>query len=140
MTYLILSRGAHYEDISSLLTTLNTTLAYMTDTYPSMQIIYRNTVPGHLNIAGEDRYGPPLYEAQNMTDLPYHWGDFFLQNHPVKDFLDEFYPQIIYLDVYTSTVLRRDSHCVNDGLHYCIPGPIDEWVVLLYNVLHLLQV
>lgn len=40
------------------------------------------------------------------------------------------------IDSYTPTVLRPDLHRGGaDCLHYCIPGPVDHWVRLLYNVL-----
>ncbi|CAM9681598.1 unnamed protein product [Ectocarpus sp. 4 AP-2014] len=40
------------------------------------------------------------------------------------------------LDAYSPTILRADFHASEeDGLHYCLPGPIDHWVVLLYNIL-----
>lgn len=39
------------------------------------------------------------------------------------------------LDAYGPTILRADSHAGEDGLHYCVPGPIDHWVTLLYNIL-----
>lgn len=40
------------------------------------------------------------------------------------------------LDAYTPTVLRADSHIGDhDCLHYCVPGPADHWVTLLYNML-----
>ena len=103
-----------------------------------MTILYRNTVPGHVQIHGEYRFSPPLLEAQNLTGHPHHWDKFHSQNIEVEAFLERYFPRVVYLDVYTSTVLRRDSYCVKDGLHYCIPGPIDEWVVLLFNTMKLL--
>lgn len=40
------------------------------------------------------------------------------------------------LDAYSPTILRPDSHQGgNDCLHYCLPGPVDHWVTLLYNML-----
>lgn len=41
------------------------------------------------------------------------------------------------LDAYTPTVLRADGHhgVGEDCLHYCVPGPVDHWVTLLYNIL-----
>lgn len=40
------------------------------------------------------------------------------------------------LDAYTPTILRADLHNGGeDCVHYCMPGPIDHWVVLLYNML-----
>ena len=45
-------------------------------------------------------------------------------------------PRWALLDAYTPTVLRADMHGrKGDGLHYCIPGPLDHWVSLLYNML-----
>ncbi|CAN0531880.1 unnamed protein product, partial [Laminaria digitata] len=40
------------------------------------------------------------------------------------------------LDAYTPTLLRPDLHHGDgDCLHYCVPGPVDHWVTLLYNIL-----
>ena len=45
--------------------------------------------------------------------------------------------QVLYMDVYSSTLHRADNHVgwLDDCLHYCQPGPIDEWSVFLYNAL-----
>ncbi len=45
--------------------------------------------------------------------------------------------QVLYLDVVTATARRADSHA--DGLHYCLPGPPDTWVTLLFNALVLID-
>lgn len=40
------------------------------------------------------------------------------------------------LDAYTPTTLRADSHIGGrDCLHYCLPGPVDHWITLLYNII-----
>lgn len=45
------------------------------------------------------------------------------------------------MDAYTPGVMRADAHVGmrangrKDCLHYCVPGPIDHWIVLLYNML-----
>lgn len=40
------------------------------------------------------------------------------------------------LDAYTPTIVRADMHGTQgDGAHYCIPGPVDHWITLLYNIL-----
>lgn len=40
------------------------------------------------------------------------------------------------MDIYSPTVLRADSHHGNgDCLHSCMPGPVDHWVTLFYNIL-----
>ena len=47
----------------------------------------------------------------------------------------------LYLDVMGPTRLRHDSHLrpPGDCLHYCQPGPLDEWVNMLYNSLRAMQ-
>lgn len=40
------------------------------------------------------------------------------------------------LDAYSPTLLRADMHIGgNDCLHYCLPGPADHWITLLYNII-----
>lgn len=46
---------------------------------------------------------------------------------------------VLYMDVDAATALRGDGHIQKedkswDCLHYCIPGPIDHWVNLLFNM------
>lgn len=42
----------------------------------------------------------------------------------------------ILLDAYSPTVLRADMHIGGkDCLHYCMPGPTNNWVTLLYNII-----
>lgn len=42
----------------------------------------------------------------------------------------------VLLDAYTPTVLRSDMHHGGDDcLHYCMPGPADHWITLLYNII-----
>eukprot|EP01041_Mallomonas_annulata_P003234 gene3234-6399_t len=54
--------------------------------------------------------------------------------------LHEKFPEVLFLDVSTATNLRCDSHgdFAIDGLHYCIPGPIDTWAVFLQHALHVI--
>ena len=42
---------------------------------------------------------------------------------------------IVELDVDSFDKLRSDSHRPGDCLHQCLPGPVDTWNRLLYNVL-----
>jgi hypothetical protein len=46
------------------------------------------------------------------------------------------YVQILYLDFAKPTELRSDSHIGGkDCLHYCIPGPEDNWVVWIMDAI-----
>lgn len=67
----------------------------------------------------------------------WNWSGFPKLNELLeKAFLDDPEDGWRLLDVYTPTVLRADSHVGGpDCLHYCIPGPVDHWVRLFYNML-----
>ena len=44
----------------------------------------------------------------------------------------------VLLDAYTPSFFRADMHMGGDGpdcLHYCMHGPMDHWVRLLYNII-----
>lgn len=48
-------------------------------------------------------------------------------------------PDIFILDVVPATKLRHDSHPnFHDGLHYCVPGPVDFWVRYFISSLELI--
>ena len=136
---LIYNRGAHYVADDVLLYELNSTLSFLHHYYPTISIIYRSTSPGHINFQ-DLRYSPPLSSKHHyMATSVHNWDLFEHQNELTKHLLHRHYHDILYLDIYPSTVLRGDGHCSIDGLHYCIPGPIDQWVVFLYNALSILD-
>lgn len=60
-----------------------------------------------------------------------------IQNELTEELLRSHYPNVLYLDVATQTNLRRDSHF--DNIHYCFPGPIDSWILLIFNALKLIN-
>ncbi|CAB1096144.1 unnamed protein product [Ectocarpus sp. CCAP 1310/34] len=103
-------------------------------------LVVRNTVPGH----GEsfDRmFGGPV-DLDTALDLVakgpprYKWTTFGDRNKLLEEAFEATNGGWTLLDAYSPTILRADSHAsATDGLHYCLPGPIDHWVVLLYNIL-----
>jgi len=136
---LIYNRGAHYVSDDILLYELNNTLSFLQHHYPDISIIYRSTSPGHVNFQ-DLRYSRPLSSKHQYVSTSVHnWDQFEHQNELTRLFLNLYYRNIIYLDIYPSTMLRGDGHNTIDGLHYCIPGPIDQWVVFLYNTLNILH-
>lgn len=166
---MVLNRGAHFRNSTEVLRVLNNTLSYMQTHHPYISLIYRSTSPAHPNCsetafakpledypryAGWDpfpRPGEPAWRDPLLKNLAmepsiernydaYHWAEFYQQNQVVRAFLRRHFPRVLYLDVYPSTFLRPDSHMSSeDCLHYCIPGPVDNWVVLFYNALSLVQ-
>jgi len=135
---IIANRGVHYVPNDVVLTELEHTLSYLRQYHGGVSLIYRSSAPGHKNF-DEVRYSAPLSsEAEAQLDR-FSWDKLKLQNSLIRQLLRNSFTEVLYLDVYPSSVLRHDGHTTEDGLHYCIPGPIDNWVVLFYNLLSLLQ-
>lgn len=145
VSLLIMNRGTHYSDSDDdLINELRKTFTYLNENYPNISIVYRNTPSGHdlLETFQQHVFDLPLtmkpdYNSLNFTNPNWHYQDFERQNHLVEEMIKTEFPYILHLDVFTSTVLRRDSHV--DPLHYCIPGPIDNWMSILYNALNLIS-
>jgi len=159
VSLLLVNSGAHYLPTEPLLKNLNEFLQHVYRHLPDISIIYRNTPSGHPNcenhvhdiplsplsplinnsvpvvIASQSNTNTNTYD--NVTFHPeYKWEEILAQNTDVHSFLAQNYPQVLYLDVVTSTMLRHDSHPSGDDcLHYCLAGPVDSWLVLHYNAL-----
>ncbi|CAI5515036.1 unnamed protein product [Closterium sp. Naga37s-1] len=121
---IVLNRGAHYTEDEQLVSELNATLSAIRAVAPRVLLIYRNTPPGHAHCK---HHSKPLRYRQDAAQLPHHWGDFGRQNELARR-------------VDTATGLRPDGHVMlKDGradcLHYCLPGPADTWVRMLFNIL-----
>ncbi|BBN11861.1 hypothetical protein MPTK1_5g15360 [Marchantia polymorpha subsp. ruderalis] len=136
---LLLNRGAHYENDTVYERSLRETFTALRKTYPDVQVIYRNTPPGHANCTNTTAV-PPLAQRQEFgwdgVKWPdfYSWGLFARQNVLARKIVEEF--EYIYMDVDTMLALRADGHPhPQDCLHYCLPGPSDIGVQLLYNML-----
>jgi hypothetical protein len=129
----VLNRGAHFIGTNETIAELNVTLHAITTTYPNISIVWRTTPPGHKDVS-LNFFAAPLTE---YTDVPhmYNWEQFNSQNKEVVQFLHRYYPQVLILDLATPMALRADSHV--DGLHYCLPGPLDTWAILLLNALYI---
>ncbi|KAL3688526.1 hypothetical protein R1sor_014835 [Riccia sorocarpa] len=131
---LVMNRGAHYEEDAAYAQALRNIFTILSDRFPHVRVIYRNTPPGHVHC---ETYKGPLTERQNASNLPWHWGEFHRQNQLAAKIVEEF--QYIYMDVDTMISLRADGHIgKRDCLHYCVPGPLDLSIQYLYNVLLLL--
>jgi hypothetical protein len=89
-------------------------------------------------------------ELSKGNETDWQWFDFKHANGTVeqynaysKDIIDNIPSdklQVHWLNVYNSTILRRDGHRIFgpgswDCLHYLHPGPIENWVHLFYSAL-----
>eukprot|EP00667_Euglena_gracilis_P012623 EG_transcript_12978 len=81
----------------------------------------------------------PFLPADHPQQPNWHWRDFPLQSqHLVRPLLHR---GQLYLDVLPLSQKRPDQHPGHgDCLHYCIPGPMDTWVLLLLATLQELAV
>ncbi|CAI7881564.1 unnamed protein product [Closterium sp. NIES-54] len=133
---LVMNRGAHYAGDDVFVPELRETILALRMHFPDALIVYRNTPPGHANCT---QYWEPISKRQEPETLPYNWGDFVRQNEMAREIVEA--AGAVYLDVDTMTALRADGHVGKnrrykvDCLHYCLPGPIDLWTKMLYNVL-----
>ncbi|CAI5518933.1 unnamed protein product [Closterium sp. Naga37s-1] len=133
---LVLNRGAHYVEDEEFTEQLNRTLTRVREVAPELLIIYRSTPPGHAHC---ENITAPLKEPQDPASLPFHWGEFGRQNKLARQMVEAVGG--VFMDVDPMTSLRGDGHMMppSDCLHYCLPGPLDVWTQLLYNMLlHLL--
>ncbi|CAN0404931.1 unnamed protein product [Ectocarpus fasciculatus] len=103
-------------------------------------LVVRNTVPGHGKSFDRMFDGP--VDLDTALDLVakgppvYQWTKFGDKNKLLEETFEAAHGGWTLLDAYSPTILRADYHASEkDGLHYCLPGPIDHWVVLLYNIL-----
>ncbi|CAM9165023.1 unnamed protein product [Hapterophycus canaliculatus] len=103
-------------------------------------LVVRNTPPGHGHCA-ERMFAAPIdfrAAARLVSESPeeYGWNTFDLRNEILEKSFTGSGSSWKLLDAYTPTLLRADSHrTLEDCLHYCLPGPLDLWASLLYNLL-----
>ena len=155
-TLLILNTGAHPRDHGDLATDVLSALDWVETHVPNAGVVYRSTAPAH----DEGVLDPVNYRAQRaalrpLKEVPswpvpgggrvyyditknhtWEWG--WIHMHPQNEMVAKLIAAragreggigVLHLDVWEMTGKRPDHH--KDNLHYCIPGPVDWWLVLL---------
>jgi len=143
VSMLIINTGAHFRSDEELLRTVNETLNNVRKLYPYVNIVWRSTPHGFHMFKNYllahplkredimfDKYDQPLYYPEGRS--AWNYGDFNRQNHLIQRLLNDYFPEVLYFDVFTPTVLRPDSR--HDHIHHCVPGPMDTWLEILYNI------
>ena len=141
---LVVNSGAHpreYDEFSIAMDASGKYLSERMKHFHGDKAIYvaRNTPPGHWG-CDSMQFGGPVdkHVAESSVDASpesYKWSDFEKNNVAFENgFSRE--RGWWFIDAFTPTLLRADSH-IGDGdcLHYCVPGPADHWVRLLYNII-----
>ena len=155
---LVLNRGAHYQDDTTLAQHLKNSLVPVLKAWfeecvalsNTCRLFWRTTSAGHPNC--EDYDEPRLasemepvignltyYEVTNRTD--YHWYDFQRQNklalQLLTDELGSVHVPFQVIPAYEITVGRPDGHRAHQGdcLHNCYPGKMDTYNQVLFHYL-----
>lgn len=134
---IIMNRGVWFQPMGFFARDLAATCRFLRFTFPDKLIIFRDTPPGHPYCLGCKE---PLAKPQNLSKVSwYSWNHLPQANKHAKRIVESF--GIVYMDVSTPTQFRPDGHMERnkkgqaDCLHYCLPGPTDTWVQILYNTL-----
>ncbi|KAF7725237.1 hypothetical protein EC973_000325 [Apophysomyces ossiformis] len=130
---LILNRSPVVEDDATFLHDLAWTMKVIRRTVPNALIIYRSSSIGHPYC--DDANGPmPSHLADGqLKNLPYGWSELSRRNAIARVVVET--AGGLFVDLAALTDLRPDGHVGGqDCLRYCIPGPADAWIHVLYNV------
>ena len=83
--------------------------------------------------------GHPIHKNWGWKVFPWQSGRVILplmQRLRAKPPFSKYSHRFLYLDVFPSIKLRADQHPSDlDCLHYCLPGPLDSWIIFLYNLI-----
>ncbi|CAO3626646.1 unnamed protein product [Mucor fragilis] len=131
---LLLSRSAVLGDDDVLFTRrLIQTLKVIRETSPDALVIYKSSFVGHPFC--DDAEAPldkPLSDPE-LKKLPYGWSESKRRNAIAKAVVEA--AGGLYVDLAAMVDLRPDGHVGGqDCSRYCIPGPLDATVQVLYNV------
>ncbi|KAG2174231.1 hypothetical protein INT43_004252 [Umbelopsis isabellina] len=135
---LILNRGGSYVPDDEFRDQLIETMKNIRNVKLDHLIIYRSTPIGHPDC--DSATGPLASRPteSELQDLPYRWGDFKRQNMIAKEIVEA--AGGVFVDIAQMADLRPDGHIGgHDCMRYCIPGPADAWVDVLYNMFLLLE-
>lgn len=130
----LLNRSPVVEDDMTFVQQLATTMAEIRKIQPDALIIYRSSMIGHPYC---DEAQGPLDEDAIGDDyrqhLPFGWSEYHRRNRLAQVVVE--HAGGVYLDMAYSMDLRPDGHVgASDCLRYCMPGPLDSWALLFYNV------
>lgn len=92
--------------------------------YPDIDFIWRNNPYGSLSVDGDLIYGHTNQSTERTIKL---------NNERVKSLLSQTFLDIPFLDVASPTNMYARLN--NGTVNYCLPGPTDLWVTLLFQLL-----
>ncbi|ORX46474.1 hypothetical protein DM01DRAFT_1364384 [Hesseltinella vesiculosa] len=130
---LILNRSPVIETDEEFIQSLTATLKAIRNVSPNTLVVYRSTPIGHPYC--DDATGPmqqPLQD-EDLVHLPFGWSELERRNTLAKVIVEA--AGGVFVDLAALLNTRPDGHVGNhDCLRYCIPGPMDDWMDVLYQV------
>ncbi|CAO3598986.1 unnamed protein product [Absidia cylindrospora] len=129
----LLNRSPVVEDDMTFVQQLVATMAEIRKIQPDALIIYRSSIIGHPYC---DEAQGPLVDDDNRRyrqHLPFGWSEHHRRNRLAEVVVEN--AGGVFLDMAYSMDQRPDGHVGgSDCLRYCMPGPLDSWALLFYNV------
>ncbi|KAI8149603.1 hypothetical protein BJV82DRAFT_529966 [Fennellomyces sp. T-0311] len=130
----ILNRSPVVEDDETFIQELVKTMRTIRNAAPDALILYRSSSIGHPYC--NDATGPldsPLADSE-LRKLPYGWSELHRRNAMARVIVEA--AGGVFVDLAALTDVRPDGHVGGqDCLRYCIPGPLDQWAQILYNLI-----
>jgi hypothetical protein len=139
-TILVLSTGPHWHgNIEGYGTMVLNVLKYLQKNFRGKRVFYRAASHGHTNCT--DAVSPRRNDADASLQVSYNWRLFGHYNAIWKYEISRMNDRrFMYLDTYAMSEDRADGHIhsqshpyKNDCLHYCLPGVVDFWNLLLLS-------
>jgi hypothetical protein len=129
----VVNSGAHYEADDPFSRYTAGAADLLAAHRPPLELVYRNTVPGHGDCAQIHAPFNSVGEAEEWVDTHRHYDspNFKRQNLIAQEIFAS--RGFSLIDAYNTTVTRGDVHI--DCLHLCVPGPMVLWVDMLYSIL-----
>ena len=135
--YLVLNTGAHWHgNIKGYGIMVLNILSYLQENFRGKRVFYRATGHGHTGC--KDVAGPLKSIPKGNQNVSYNWRLFEHYNaiwkYELMRLNDD---RFVYLDTFAISEDRADSHSMSifktDCLHYCLPGVVDFWNLLLLS-------
>lgn len=147
---IIMNTGNNQSDIEDIRRNVEESLAFIRKKLPHTNIIFRTSHAGHSDCKNSFKQSPlSSFTAGNEIKSSESFDPEIVvaKNQAIRNLLNEKFPNVLVVDIFNATMLRWDSHIRSSKdpkivpcLHYCLPGPIDDWVLFLYNALiHVLK-
>jgi len=134
---IVINTGIWMVDAPVYAAMLRDVAAALEKEYPHVTMLWRSTQPGHANC--HTHWARPQTRLYSIADTTGGSARFRWEEASERNRIAQAQFPLNYFDVWNLTVLRPDGHMPGECLHYCQPGPVDEWHKLLYHRLAIMN-